>query len=325
MLLAYYGDDFTGSTDALESLASSGIETVLFVDPPGDEMLQKYPHVRAIGVAGNSRTMSPSEMETELPKAFHALEQRRPKILHYKVCSTFDSSPETGSIGRAVDIGHRIFQNRFVPLVVAAPALQRFCVFGNLFARSGLDSAVFRLDQHPTMRCHPVTPMTESDLRVHLARQTTRPIELVDVLALENGYDAASEQLCGVLHNNGSVVLFDALTDAHLATIGRLICTAQAEKQKTLFCSDLFHHVGDVEPLTESDIVGRSRDALVEYQKGPLANYLPYTPLTGQIMKRLGALRPTTLATMHGSSFRGDCERAFHDLASAFRDALGTG
>lgn len=97
------------------------------------------------------------------------------------------------------------------------------------------------------------------------------------------------------------------------------------EKQKTLFCSDLFHHVGDVEPITESDIVGRSRDALVEYQKGPLANYLPYTPLTDRIMKRLGALQPTTLATMHGSSFRGDCERAFHDLASAFRDALGTG
>ncbi|MBI2819279.1 MAG: MBL fold metallo-hydrolase [Acidobacteria bacterium] len=97
------------------------------------------------------------------------------------------------------------------------------------------------------------------------------------------------------------------------------------EKQKTLLCSDLFHHVGDVEPITESDIVGRSRDALVEYQKGPLANYLPYTPLTGQIMKRLGALRPTTLATMHGSSFRGDCERAFHDLASVFRETLGTG
>ncbi|MBI3933233.1 MAG: MBL fold metallo-hydrolase [Acidobacteria bacterium] len=95
------------------------------------------------------------------------------------------------------------------------------------------------------------------------------------------------------------------------------------ETQKTLLCSDLFHHVGDVEPLTESDIVGRSRDALVEYQKGPLANYLPYTPLTDRIMERLGALQPRTLATMHGSSYRGDCQRAFRELAVVFRDTLG--
>ena len=57
------------------------------------------------------------------------------------------------------------------------------------------------------------------------------------------------------------------------------------ETQRTLLCSDLFHHVGDVEPLTESDIVGRSRAAMTEYQKGPLANYVPYTPLTGRILE----------------------------------------
>src|SRR5438128_2107429 len=34
LLLSFYGDDFTGSTDALESLARCGIRTVLFTDPP---------------------------------------------------------------------------------------------------------------------------------------------------------------------------------------------------------------------------------------------------------------------------------------------------
>ncbi|HWP86019.1 MAG TPA: MBL fold metallo-hydrolase [Terriglobia bacterium] len=95
------------------------------------------------------------------------------------------------------------------------------------------------------------------------------------------------------------------------------------ETHRTLLCSDLFHHVGDVEPLTESDIVGRSREALLEYQKGPLANYVPYTPLTDRIMERLGALKPQTLATMHGSSFRGDGQQAFRDLAAVFRETLG--
>ena len=95
------------------------------------------------------------------------------------------------------------------------------------------------------------------------------------------------------------------------------------ETQRTLLCSDLFHHVGDVEPLTESDIVGRSRAAMAEYQKGPLANYLPYTPLTQQILDKLAALQPRTLATMHGSSYRGNGEQAIHDLGVALREAFG--
>jgi uncharacterized protein YgbK (DUF1537 family) len=208
---------------------------VLFIRPPDAAMLRQYPHVRAIGVAGNSRMMTPAEMDVELPYFFQALRQQQPRIVHYKVCSTFDSSPHVGSIGRAIDIGQRIFQNRFVPLLVAAPALQRFCLFGNLFARSGLNSEVYRLDRHPTMRHHPITPMLESDLRVHLSRQTHRPISLVDVLAMEGGYEVASVQLQQTVRETGSVVLFDALNDDHMAIIGQLIGAAQEREKKTLF------------------------------------------------------------------------------------------
>jgi uncharacterized protein YgbK (DUF1537 family) len=200
-------------------------------------MLRRYPGARAVGIAGNSRTMSPDDMDAALPTAFGAILALRPPFVHYKVCSTFDSSPTIGSIGRAIDVGQRVFQNRFVPLVVGAPVLERFCVFGNLFARSGLDSAIYRLDRHPTMRHHPVTPMTEADLRVHLAAQTTRRVALVDVLALERGYDSAAEQLGRAIEDNGDgcIVLFDTLTDAHLATIGRLIAESQQQERKPLF------------------------------------------------------------------------------------------
>jgi len=95
------------------------------------------------------------------------------------------------------------------------------------------------------------------------------------------------------------------------------------ERQRTLLCSDLFHHVGDVEPITESDIVGRSHAAMTEYQKGPLANYIPYTPLTGRILEQLAALQPATLATMHGSAYRGDGARALRDLETALRNTFG--
>jgi flavorubredoxin len=95
------------------------------------------------------------------------------------------------------------------------------------------------------------------------------------------------------------------------------------ETQKTLLCSDLFHQTGDVEPITTSDVVGRSHQAMKEYQAGILADYVPYTPLTSQNLKKLAALKPKTLAIMHGSSFTGDCARALDDLNVAFKDAFG--
>jgi len=53
LLLAFYGDDFTGSTDAMEALALSGLRTVLFLSPPKPELVQqKFPDLRCIGVTG---------------------------------------------------------------------------------------------------------------------------------------------------------------------------------------------------------------------------------------------------------------------------------
>ena len=57
-----------------------------------------------------------------------------------------------------------------VPLILGAPAIGRWQAFGNLFARAG--DGIHRLDRHPTMARHPVTPMDEADVTAHLARQT---------------------------------------------------------------------------------------------------------------------------------------------------------
>jgi flavorubredoxin len=95
------------------------------------------------------------------------------------------------------------------------------------------------------------------------------------------------------------------------------------ETDRTLFCSDLFFHPGDPEPLTESDVVGRARESIVQGAAGPLANDMPYTAHTDGTLRRLAALRPRTLAVMHGSSFRGDGERALFDLAGVLRETIG--
>ena len=95
------------------------------------------------------------------------------------------------------------------------------------------------------------------------------------------------------------------------------------ETQKILFCSDLFHHVGEVEAITNSDIIDRTRKSLIEYQKGPLMDYMPYTSLTKKLIQSLADLKPKTLATMHGSSFNGDCVQALHVLGIVMKDVLG--
>jgi flavorubredoxin len=95
------------------------------------------------------------------------------------------------------------------------------------------------------------------------------------------------------------------------------------ETQGTLLCSDLFHQTGDVEPLTEADVVGRSYQAMQNYQAGILAEYVPYTRLTAKNLQKLAGLKPKTLAIMHGSSFRGDCAKALGDLDQAFRMTFG--
>jgi len=95
------------------------------------------------------------------------------------------------------------------------------------------------------------------------------------------------------------------------------------ETQRTLLCSDLFHQVGNVEPLTSADVVGRSRQAMKEYQAGVLAEYVPYTPITAENLKKLADLKPKTLAIMHGSSFTGDCAHALDDLNVMLCEVFG--
>lgn len=207
-LLSWYGDDFTGSTDVLEALSLQGIESVLFLKQPAS--LEPFENYQAFGLAGCSRSQSPAWMDENLPPVFAWLASLETKIVHYKVCSTFDSSPEIGNIGRALELGRAAFQSDWVPIVVGAPPLRRYTAFGHLFA--GVGDEVYRIDRHPTMSRHPVTPMRESDLRLHLAQQTAVPVSLIHHLQLHNPPPPKTP-----------FVLIDVLDDASLAPVGKIL------------------------------------------------------------------------------------------------------
>jgi flavorubredoxin len=95
------------------------------------------------------------------------------------------------------------------------------------------------------------------------------------------------------------------------------------ENSATLLCSDLFHQNGDVEPITNSEIVSRFKETLLEYQQGPFANYLPLTSKTEQMLNRLADLNPKTIAPMHGSTYVGNGKSAIYDLSQVMKDVLG--
>jgi 3-oxoisoapionate kinase len=133
-LLSYYGDDFTGSTDVMEALASHSVSTVLFTRMPTVNEFAPFENCQAIGLAGTSRSETPDWMNAHLPKIFQWLKSLQTHLVHYKVCSTFDSAPHVGSIGRATDIGVEIFNQPMAPLLVGAPQLKRYTFAGHLFA-----------------------------------------------------------------------------------------------------------------------------------------------------------------------------------------------
>lgn len=211
LLLSFYGDDFTGSTDVMEALSSHGIETVLFTRRPDMALLARFSHCRAIGLAGTSRSRSTDWMDAELPEIFAWLKSLGARFAHYKVCSTFDSTPHRGSIGRAMEIGLAVFGQHRLYLLVGAPQLRRYTFAGHLFA--GYRDGLHRIDRHPVMSRHPVTPMGEADLLMHLAAQTKLPSAVIGPtdpalraavpeaarIVLVDVFDSASQRQAGTL------------------------------------------------------------------------------------------------------------------------------
>ncbi len=205
----------------------NGVKAVLFTHTPNSREIAAFSDCRAVGIAGESRSRGPAWMSRNLPAIFRAMRRLGAPVNHYKVCSTFDSSPRVGSIGRAMELGRAVFRSGTVPVVVGAPHLGRAVVFGNLFAEA--DGVWYRIDRHPTMRHHPVTPMTEADLRLHLARQT----KLVD--GTRRPYRVPVADCAKALADSQSTlragaVVFDGFSDAMLEETARILWERAAQQ-----------------------------------------------------------------------------------------------
>jgi len=88
------------------------------------------------------------------------------------------------------------------------------------------------------------------------------------------------------------------------------------ETSSTLFCGDLFTHVGDGPALTDGDIVGPALEAEELFHATALS------PATAETIRRLAALGPQTLALMHGSSTKTRCGESLLALADAYESKI---
>jgi 3-oxoisoapionate kinase len=286
-ILGWYGDDFTGATDTLATVAHAGWRVLLFMGVPTPSHLAAVGPLDAIGIAGAARAMGPEAMQAELAPVGRFFTSMRVPVLHYKVCSTFDSAPTVGNIGTAIKALRPHVANAFVPIVGGQPNIGRYCAFSNLYAAAGTGGVVHRIDRHPTMSRHPVTPMHEADLRLHLAAQGLSEIGAIHYPA----YDASDEaqdallnaELARIATRSGidlRPVLFDIAHTSHLAAVGRFIWQ-HASRQRLL-------------AVGPSSVVQALTAHLAGPDSAPAFSGPRLAPATGPVFALSGSLSPVT-------------------------------
>jgi len=221
---AWYGDDFTGASDTLATLAAAGRRALLFLGAPTAAQRAAAGPLDALGIAGIARALAPEAMQAELAPVARCFAELAPAITHYKCCSTFDSALGVGNLAVGVAALRRPDHDPVLSVVGGQPSLGRYCAFGELYATAQAGGEVHRIDRHPTMSRHPVTPMHEADLRRHLGALGLPRVGLVDLRALDAAADDPDRLDAAVqraLAAEPEALLFDAAHDRHLHTLGR--------------------------------------------------------------------------------------------------------
>lgn len=206
MLLGCIGDDFTGSGDLANTLARAGMRAELFNGvPDGDAGTGAEAGI----VALKTRTMPVAQAVAESLAALDWLLAQGCRKFFFKYCSTFDSTPE-GNIGPVAEaLAERLDADRIV-VCPAFPGTGRTLFQGHLFVGD-------RLLSDSGMALHPLTPMTDPDIRRWLSRQATLPVHHVALADVARGADAIRAE---INRKGRGFHVIDAVSDADLLQIG---------------------------------------------------------------------------------------------------------
>ena len=210
MLLGCIGDDFTGSSDLGNTLTRAGMRTVQYVGTPRSPAA---PEVEAGIVALKSRSIPAREAVRLSLEALDWLRAQGCRQILFKYCSTFDSTPD-GNIGPVAEALADALDAGRVIVCPAFPATGRAVFQGHLFVGS-------RLLNESGMQDHPLTPMTDPDIRRWLSRQVTGTVGLVPADVVAEGPGAVRNRLAAEDAAGHRLIVADAVRDEDLVTLGR--------------------------------------------------------------------------------------------------------
>ena len=209
MYLGVIADDFTGASDIANTLAKGGLATTQFFGLPA----AGAPSVCDAGVVSlKTRSIDADDAVRQSLEALTWLQAQGCRQFVFKYCSTFDSTPR-GNIGPVGEALAAALGVRGVPACPAFPGTGRTIYQGHLFVgdrplnESGLEN-------------HPLNPMTDSDIRRWLSKQTKHPVGLVPWPIVKRGAKAIREALDAAASRDEHLVIVDAVDDEDLVQIG---------------------------------------------------------------------------------------------------------
>lgn len=291
--IVFVGDDFTGASDALATLARGGLRTRLytrFPDSVPDDL-------DAIGIATELRAMPLAEARGAMEELAPKIAALGARITHFKICSTFDSSPVTGNICTVAETLEAALGAQLTAIVGGQPSLRRYCLFGTLFAAAG-DGQVHRIDRHPVMKAHPITPMAEADLRRHLAQQGWNDIGLVDYRSYAAGPERLVAEIRRRIDEGEARILFDISGAGDIETVGRALWDVSGERR--ILCIGSSSIAEAVLPLARTNAT--------------LSVAPPAPDMKGAVLVLSGSRSPTTAAQIQAAKGYEKIEIAAADL-----------
>ncbi|TPK62406.1 four-carbon acid sugar kinase family protein [Mesorhizobium sp. B2-4-15] len=214
MLLGVIADDFTGGSDIANTIAKGlpgqgGLRTAQFVRVPTRDAA---PDIQAGVISLKTRSIPANEAIRQSLAALAWLRAQGCEQFVFKYCSTFDSTAE-GNIGQVAEAIAKALSVEGVVVCPAFPTMGRTIYQGHLFVRD-------QLLNESGMQHHPLTPMTDPDIRRWLQRQCDGVIGHVPWLAVKAGSGTIASALREAAVQGRSLVVVDAIDDADLLAIG---------------------------------------------------------------------------------------------------------
>lgn len=212
LLIGAIGDDVTGSADLALMLSKHGMSVVQTIGLPPPDLF--FRNAQAVVVALKSRTAPVDQAVAASLAACHWLLDQGARQIFFKYCSTFDST-ERGNIG---PVAEALLERLGEAVTVYCPAFPengRTVYRGHLFVGEDLLS-------ESSMRYHPLTPMSDSNLVRFLGKQVRDPktVALMDYAVVDRGADAIRRRLKALSATQCRHVVVDALTNRHLVAVG---------------------------------------------------------------------------------------------------------